>query len=910
MQGTSLGPYEIREQLGAGGMGEVWLAEDTRLGRQVAIKVLPEEFASDPERLARFAQEARAAAALNHPHIAAVYDVGHESGVHFMVQELLDGAPLRELLGAPLKLERALSLAIEIANALQAAHKGGIVHRDLKPENVFVTEDGHAKVLDFGLAKLTEMATGMGTQASMSPTMLGTRAGEVMGTAGYMAPEQAQGEEVDHRADLFALGCVLYEMVTGRRPFEGENVYETLGKIVSKEPEPLDAALPDAPAELQRVVRKLLAKEPGMRCQTAGDAVVDLRMLLRDLESGRLETTPAAAESSEAATPVRGLSPLLVGALVVLTAATAAFASRWLQPEAPPGPIRNFSFAYPESHPYRLACCGSSVLIAPDASYVAFFAAERPRIFGTGWQLFVRPLDTLEVRRVEAVNGYMPAMSPDGEWIAFTRLDDDGDNPRLSKIALAGGAPFDLGVDEPARVFWAEDGYIYLSSFGVTELRRIPENGGEVEVMPLTGLPDGTAPFTVATVPGAGIAFVDLRADGPPSGIAIVDLVTLEASTLLDEGTDPRWIAPGHLLWARRGVIYAAPFDLGARDFSGKAVPILQGVTVDFMGGAQLAVAADGTLVRAPGAGVEFERFTSRLVLADAEGGSSDASVREEAFRSPRLSPDGGRIAAGIFTEDGTDVWILDLAQNSLTRLTSDGGYGPIWSPDGDWVYFTRDSDAGPGTEIWRRRADFSAAAEPVLQQEGRQIAEALTPEGTGLVYRLAFEAGEDGGQRSDLWLLPLEGGDPTPIVQSEDRDGGAEVSPDGRLLAYTSDESGTTQVYVRELEGTRRWTASPDFGRGPRWSADGTRLYFTTEGNQGYAVVDVAFDGEYRQSPPSLHDLPDGGFNVWDVTAEGRVLTMQPSEDFFGAESGPGARIDVTLNWFQELERFAPRER
>ena len=335
MIGTSLGPYKILEQLGAGGMGEVYLAEDTRLGRKVAIKVLPAEFASDPERLARFEQEARAAAALNHPHIAVVHDIGFEEGtgaaeartdpnmaasaipavgLHYMVQEYLDGEALREPLAkGALPLAKALLLAREVAEGLAAAHEAGIVHRDLKPGNIFITKDGHAKILDFGLAKLTELIGPSGSQASMSPTMMGTVAGQVMGTAGYMAPEQVQGEpDIDQRADLFAFGCVLYEMVSGRQAFSGQSVVQTLNRIAHEEPEPLSSIVKEVPAELQRIIKKSLAKEPAKRYQSAADLIVDLQLLAAEVEAGTATSTAHQAVDSTPA-PTGSRSPLLVG---------------------------------------------------------------------------------------------------------------------------------------------------------------------------------------------------------------------------------------------------------------------------------------------------------------------------------------------------------------------------------------------------------------------------------------------------------------------------------------------------------------------------------------------------------------------------------------------------------------------
>ena len=906
--GKQLGPYEIKEKLGAGGMGEVYLASDARLGREVAIKVLPSEFATDPERLARFDQEARAAAALNHPHIAVVHDIGEEDGTYFMVQERLEGKTLRDAVSSALPLSRALPLATEIAEALGAAHRAGIVHRDLKPENIFVTEDGHAKVLDFGLAKLTDMGGGAGTDASMSPTLLGTKAGEVMGTAGYMAPEQAQGEEVDSRADLFALGCVLYEMVTGRRPFEGENVYETLGKIVSQEPEPLDASLPAAPAELQRIVRKLLAKDPGMRYQTAGDTVVDLRMLLRDIESGRLETTPPPAESTEGSAAGRGLSPVLVAALVILSTAAAAYASRWLQPEPSPPPVRNFDFPFAAEHPYRQPCCTRTIDMARDGSFVIWYGASDAGRFIETNQAYLRAFDSLDVRPIQGVGGIVLRVSPDGEWIAYVASTDDSDN-RLFKMALAGGAPFDLGVAGSGPFNWAEDGNIYMGAVGGAAFKRIPENGGEAEVLEVTGLPSTMAAvINVWPVVDEGYVFAATFGGSLGNGaIYVVDLDSLEATELVAEGADPRLTSSGHLLWQRGGVVYAAPFDRAGRRLTGSAVPVLQGVAVDAFGSAQMSFANDGTLAWVPGNARTDFLFAGKLAWLEEDRTLTAISERDLSYGSASLSPDESRIAAVVTPADdqtSREVWIYDTEQGAMTRLSSGSGFNPRWSPDGNWVYFN--ATEGDRTDIWRRSADFSSEAELVLSRDGEQLLDSIAPDGSALVYSEASRA--DGLRSDDLWLLPLPDGEPKAIFTTSDHEKDAEFSPDGRYLAYVSNESGQDQVYVRELATDRRWTVSTGAAYRPRWARDGSAILYNAEGFLGRAQVDTS-DG-FRVAGASSVEISGALRLPLDVAADGRVLVIAGDNPFTELSNDAGAsRINVTLNWFQELERLAPRE-
>ncbi|NKB89122.1 MAG: protein kinase [Acidobacteria bacterium] len=439
--GTQLGPYRIQEPLGAGGMGEVYLGEDTRLGRRVAVKVLPETFAADDSRLARFAQEARAAAALNHPHIAAVFDVGEEQGTHYMVQELLEGETLRDAVDPALPLSRALTLGSEIAEGLAAAHRAGIVHRDLKPENIFVTTDGHAKVLDFGLAKLTEPgALGEG-DASMSPTMLGTAAGEVMGTAGYMAPEQAQGGEIDHRADMFAFGCVLYEMCTGQRPFAGKNVYDTISKIVSDEPEPIDGPRPGAPPELQRIIRKCLSKEKELRYQNASDAAIDLRLLLRDIEAGTAAPISSFGPDRAPDAPLSQGIPFPRGAaLLVIGVAFAAMATWLLKPIAalrPEAPLRTFAIEMPDEYPIVHRYGNSSMAVSADNATLVFIGEA-----GNGaTALFRRNFEDGVTERVGEIEAQIPSISPDGQWVVYR----DRISNRFAKIQIDGGVPFFVG---------------------------------------------------------------------------------------------------------------------------------------------------------------------------------------------------------------------------------------------------------------------------------------------------------------------------------------------------------------------------------------------------------------------------------------------------------------------------------
>ena len=644
--GTQLGPYEVKKQLGAGGMGEVYLAKDSRLDREVAVKILPGEFAGDAERLARFEQEARAAAALNHPHIAAVFDVGvAEDGTNYMVQEYLQGQTLRDALdGGRLPQSRALGFATEIAEALNAAHKAGIVHRDLKPANIFITEDNHAKVLDFGLAKLTELTAPGSSEASMSPTMLGTQAGEVMGTAGYMAPEQAQGEVVDHRADIFALGCVLYEMVAGRRPFEGKNVYDTIGKIVSDEPQSLLELGAPVPAELHRIVRKCLSKDSALRYQTAADAAVDLQLLQRDIDAGQADITAVAAEPTAESSTGHSASALAVVASCAVVVTSVAW---WMWPTAPlpPLPMAAFEQVLPEDYPRIRDCCTREMTFARDGSFLVLGVDNDEG----NERALLRRRDVRGFELLADVIAVSPTISPDGKWVVFWRWGDNATKGELVKLALAGGTPFVLTPEVWAAPFWADDGHVYLGEWDRPNvIGRVSENGGEVETIEVKGLESGVTLRRVTVLDGSEIALADLWLEREDAGIAVVDLQTGEAHRILEEGTDPRWLPSGHVLWVRGGVVYAAGFDDAAGRLAGDAVPVLQDLKIDFMGSAYMDVARDGTLAWVPGVPATSRGWEGQLAFLHDTGELDLLAGQAAQFSQGMLSPDERRIAVSI----------------------------------------------------------------------------------------------------------------------------------------------------------------------------------------------------------------------------------------------------------------------
>ena len=579
MIGSSLGPYQILEKIGAGGMGEVFLAEDTRLNRKVAIKVLPAEFAADRERLARFEQEAKAAAALNHPHIAVVHDIGFEEGagaaeaktdpnmavsaipavgVHYMVQEYLEGGTLRDpLKKGALPLTKALLFAREIAEGLSAAHQAGIIHRDLKPDNIFITKDGHAKILDFGLAKLTELHGPGGAELSMSPTVLGTVAGQVMGTAGYMAPEQIEGEEeIDARADLFAFGCLLYEMSGGKRAFGGESVLDTLHAIARSEPQPVGEINPELPAELERIIKKCLAKDRDHRYQNAADVLVDLRNLSSEVEAGTVRTVADREAGGADAVAVAAGLPWKVAAPALVVVALLAALGTWmavggLTPTVDDRIIR-FEIALPDGVNYT-APQWPTIALSPQGTHVAVTANQ---------QIFLRAVDDLQAAPVRGTEGIalVPFFSPDGQSIGFWAAGE------LRKVSIGGGAAVKL-VDVPNPPFgatWGDDNFIVYARDGIW---RVSGDGGEPEELIAAAenefihgpqmLPDGSVLYTHGTTEDA--TWDDARIVVQRPGDA-------EPTVLVSGGRDARYLPTGHIVYALEDAVLARTFDVATRE--------------------------------------------------------------------------------------------------------------------------------------------------------------------------------------------------------------------------------------------------------------------------------------------------------------------------------------------------------
>ena len=897
MIGKTLGHYEILEPLGAGGMGEVYLAEDTRLGRKVAVKVLPAEFASDPERLARFEQEARAAAALNHPHIAVVYDIGFEDGVHFMVQEYLEGHSLGTVLDkGALPAGRALEIAAEVGAALTAAHEAGIIHRDLKPDNIFVTEAGHTKVLDFGLAKLTEAAGPAGAQASMSPTMLGTVAGQVMGTAGYMAPEQIEAAgEIDQRADLFSLGCVIYQMVSGRRPLAGQSVPDTLSQVLHQQPGSLQEIDSDLPAELERIVNKCLAKDRARRYQHADEVTVDLRALRSALDAGTAVSLgdAVAAGGSETALPVNagGMGVAAAATIIAVTAALTALGVWNLTGggTAPAAPVR-FQI---ETGTLDVFGASSAVAVSPDGQTIVYVS-----IAGGEGKLMARSLGDFEARELPGTEDAQgPFFSPDGEWVGFFAFNE------MRKVPLSGGSsqPICRVPTIFASAEWGRDGTIRFGTWGLSQgILAVSEDGGEpVEIITFDPgdvgagrighmnpqSPDDSGRILVQE---NGSAAMLLRAPDSAETRLLPTPLTLGA----------RYLPTGHLVWVSRGSLLAAPLDLESFELTAPPVPVVESVFAGTVGAFDVSDSGTVVYVESIGSGIG-----GTIVAVDRAGSVTTLAEEARQFENPTLSPDGRSLVSSELEDDrGFQMFTHDLVRGGRRALQTNGANLAVWSHDGQRIIYSEPGDAS-AANLWWRAADGSGDAEQLAPaHEMGWWPTHVSSDGHWLAFYEILP-----GTSRDIWLMDLEDDEHPvqPLVVTQANERSAVFSPDGRWIAYVADASGRDEVYVTPAPPTTgaSFTVSTAGGREPIWSHDGTELFYR-RGDQMISVPlagGEAFEaGEEKVLFTGNFAVETGGRNqFYGVTPDGRFIMIAPQTE--------ATRVNVVLNWFDELRELVP---
>ena len=906
--GRRLGPHRILSLLAIGGMGEVYRARDSLLGRNVAIKVLPRAFHSDPERLARFEREARLLASLNHPHIGAIYGLEQVDGVHGLVLELVEGPTLADRIASgPLSINEAIPIARQISEALEAAHEQGIIHRDLKPANVKVRPDGTVKVLDFGLAKALEPAGVASSMASLSPTITTpamTQTGIILGTAAYMSPEQATGKSADKRSDLWALGCVLYEMLTGARAFGGENISETVAAVLRDEPD--WRALPaGTPASIRRLLRRCLEKDRRRRLADAADARLDL-------DEAAAESTapiPAPIASKPAPRPVWKRAAPIVAAVLIGGLAAGSVVRRFTPAVAPS--VARFSLMLPEGQQYTNT--GRPVVaISPDGTRIAYVANQR---------LYARALWEAEAKPIAGTDFgsaiLNPVFSPDGQMIAFWQIAD----ATIKRIALVGGAAVTIcRAAAPFGMSWTRDGILIGQGDRIV---RCDASGGTPET--IVTAQDGEIIAGPQRLPGTNAVLftaaprdVSGGADRFEKGQVVVQsLDDGRRTVVIETGNDGRYLLSGHLVYAVGGVLFAAAFDPRAPT-AVMGVPVIEGVRATTSGGAQVSVSETGSLlyVPAPAAGASSQRD---LALLDLKGGASPLKLPPAPYEHPRLSPDGTRVAFNSDTGTVAIVWIYDLlGTTAMRRLTLIGrNRFPVWSPDGQHVAFQSDRDGDPG--IFRQRADGTGTAERLTKADlgTSHVPQSWSPDGRYLLYdRVTDSVVNPGGWRGPRSLMILSVAVKTSMPLGDVRSAfatSATFSPDGQWVAYTVSAQATgTRTYVQPFPATGT-QYEIGVGSHPVWSPDGTSL-FSSRGPGEFRSVSVTTKPTFATGDPvpaqraslASSALAGVGNREYDVGRNGKVIGL--IETGINANTPASAsQMQIVLNWTEELKRLVP---
>jgi len=891
--GTRFGPYEVADAIGAGGMGEVYRATDTTLGREVAIKTLPSALAADTDRLARFEREAKLLATLNHPNIAIIYGLEEQDGTRCIAMELIEGQTLEEKLkDGPLPTEDVLRVALQIAQALEAAHEKGVIHRDLKPANVMITSKGLVKVLDFGLAKAFSDdpdQSNLGQSPALSLAM--TQQGLVLGTASYMSPEQASGQATDQRSDVWAFGVVLFEMLSGLPLFKGESIPHILADVLKTDPD--WKRLPKTlDPRLKVLLDRCLRKKPHNRYHAIADARIDIEEILSDPDGLQIIATapPVTAE--------RSVIPL-VAASVILTAVVSGVIA-WIfvtSAEIEPRPVIAFDHTLPGAQTFRFSN-RRLMDVSPDGRYFVYNADDG---------LYVRAMDELEARLIPGTESFLstPTISPDGQTVAYWDI-----SSQLRRIAISGGAPVTIADDIENDVFgmsWAADGMIYFSQPG--GIYRVSANAGTPELIIPIESGEGLY-YSPRLLPDRDSLLFSLSAGVAASEQTVVQsLSTGERTMLIETGGGARYLPTGHLIYLLGDGLFAMAFDLGTLTVSGGAVPLVQGVLPAALGAAgapNYAVAEDGTLVYVSGGGIANAQ--NALVWVDRDGREESINAPPRTYFYPRISPDGTKVAIDIRDEE-LDIWVWELARETLTRLTFDPANDrfPSWSPDGQRIAFStmRDSGVNNVLSIYSKAADGTGSAQRLAEGSGQMFPVSFAPDGSAIVVSGALAGGT---QDDDIAILSLEEQNSlTTILQTQFSEANPEVSPDGRWIAYSSDESGQVEIYVRPFPNVEdgRWQVSVGGGAQPLWAHGGEELFYRAD--EAMMSVPVQTDENFVAGSPQLlfeigNTLGLFGGRSYDVSQDGRFLMVKELES-----ASQIAHILVVKNWFEELEQLAP---
>lgn len=889
MLAQTIAHYRIQAKIGAGGMGEVYRATDSRLGRDVALKVLPEAFARDAERMVRFEREAKVLASLNHPNIASIYGLEESNGVRALVMELVDGPTLADRIKqGPISLDEALPIAKQIAEALEYAHERGIIHRDLKPSNVKLTTDGQVKVLDFGLAKALEGET-TEQELQNSPTLsaVATRMGVLLGTAPYMSPEQARGKRVDRRADIWAFGCVVYEMLTGEPLFAGETTSDTLAEVIKSDPD--WSQLPvNWPTCIRNLLRRCLQKDPRRRLQAIGEA----RIAIEETLSGVSQDAAGAATRRATLPAWRRTLPWAAG---ILLAAAVGVAVWELRPRPEPPQLVQFSFGAPAGDSLVFKNGNVPMAISPDGTALVFMVRHN-----TTSQLYLRRLDRLEAVPLKGTDdGLNPFFSPDGQWIAFFAAG------KLKKMSVLGGTPVTLSDAPLGRGgTWTPDNSIIFAPNVSSALMRVSAAGGTPQ--PFTKLDSSKGErghrWPKALPGGKAVLFNVSDAAGNiyDVPICLALLKTGEVKTLPLRGTNVRYV-PGYVVFTRGETLYAAPFDTERLEVTGSPFPAAEVLTSP-IGAASYSVSESGSLAYVP-AGASI----GKLVWVDAKGATEVPGLpTRDYFTRLQISPDGKRIVVVILEGGARHIWVYDIVRGSLTRLTfgeSDNA-SPVWSPDGQRIVFARLKEGS--SSIVAKPADGSGSEEILLPgQKSAIVPSSWSPDGKLLGYS---QIGSSGKWESGV--LPL-GGERKPqiLLASNQFDQLFPIfSPDGKYLAYTSNESSRSEVYVIPFgQGRGKWQISTSGGTNPVWARSGKQLFYR-ENSGNIMGVDLTTQSVFNASTPrvivpSAVTAPlSNGVDNYDVSPDGRRFLVHQQN----REAGQSLQINVILNWSEQLRRLA----
>ncbi len=881
--GNRMGPHEIVERIGVGGMGEVYRALDPRMGREVALKVSAERFSD------RFSREVRAVASLNHPNVCTLYDVGE----NYLVMELIEGPTLAERIArGPIPLEEALAIAKQIAAALDAAHEKSIVHRDLKPGNIKIKPDGVVKVLDFGLAKVAEVSPSSTSEASPTISLAATQAGVILGTAAYMSPEQARGKPVDQRADIWAFGVVLHEMLTGRRPFEGDDLTDTLAAVVKDRPD-----FTAVPAPVRRLVERCLEKDPKKRLRDIGD----MELLLVETPAGvALPSRP----SARFAWAWAGAAGLGLGAVLFWALWTPSHAKRFEDRRL----IRlDVDLGEDVSLP-RPGESGGSIAISPDGTRLAY-------VSGTPAALFIRRLDQPRAVKLPGTEGASyPFFSPDGQWVGFLV------GHKLNKTSVEGGAVVPIGETQTfSGASWAEDGDIISSETFGKGLLRFPAAGGPPQSFSVT---DNTnSVLTPQALPGAKeVLFTVARTAGSAESDAfeILNLQNGHKNSVGSGGASARYIAapghPGYLVYVAKGTLFAIRFDLDKQRTDGSAVPVLDDVAYNsttYVGEFNFSPGPDGHGLLVYRRGGPDSSAMRTLEWLTADGKRTPLPLAPGNYELPRLSPDGKRVVMAVTAEGNKDIWVYDLQNDALTRLTSGVGfpYSSIWTPDSRYIVL-----GSLGKGILQARADGATPPELLLQGKDLQTPGSFTPDGKWLAYHA-----DDAGQKSHIWIAPVEeqggrlkAGPPQQFLTGNYDDQLPSFSPDGRWMAYQSNESGNYEVYVRPFPKPAngpggKWQISNSGGRGAQWS-DHDLLY--RSGSRFMAASYTTKGDTFVPGKPRVW-ITNSGINQrgqWTLAPDGkRVLILRPFES---EPAKPEHEVVFLENFLDYLQQRAPAGR